>query len=152
MLALFRKSALVVGRRLSRWDPPGKPPGGQTRHSWPASPSKGETKEPVLGMRTRYSLLGRQAVTRSPPGLHRPEGRFHTIHMGGERAWQKMSRAFFTPFGKTCHVLLPMISAKDVAFILRQNVTILNKQYLLSFPLTLQQREEVLTIRMLRFA
>src|SRR5207302_5317892 len=86
------------------------------------------------------------------PGLHRPEGRFHTIHMGGERAWQKMSRAFFTPFGKTCHVLLPMISAKDGAFILRQNVTILNKQYLLSFPLTLQQREEVLTIRMFRFA
>ncbi len=103
-------------------------------------------------MRTHDSLLGRQAVTRSPSGLHWPEGRFHTIHMEGERAWQKMLRVFFTPFSKTCHVLLPMISAKHVAFLLRQEVTMLAKQYLLSFPLTLRQREEVLTIRMLRFA
>ena len=73
-------------------------------------------QEPVIGMRTRDSLLGRQAVTRSPPGLHRPEGWFHAIHMAGERTWQKMSPALFTPFGKTCHVFLPMISAKDVAF------------------------------------
>jgi len=93
-----------------------------------------------------------KAVTLSPPGLHRPEGWFHTIHMEGERAWQKMSPAFFTPFGKTCPVFLPMISAKDVTFLLRQEVTMLNKLSLLSFPLTLQQREKVLTTRMLRFA
>jgi hypothetical protein len=34
--------------------------------------------------------------------------------------------------GKTCHVFLPMILAKEVAFILRQDVTMLDKQYLLS--------------------
>src|SRR5947208_14278463 len=49
-----------------RWEPPEKPPGAQTRHSWPASPCKGECKEPVHGMRTRDSLLGRQMVARSP--------------------------------------------------------------------------------------
>jgi len=30
-----------------------------------------------------------------------------------ERAWQKMSRAFFTPFGKRCHVFLPMMRGKS---------------------------------------
>jgi hypothetical protein len=45
-----------------------------------------------------------------------------------------------------------MISAKDGAFILRQEVTMLAKQYLLSFPLILRQRDEVLTIRIFRFA
>jgi hypothetical protein len=34
--------------------------------------------------------------------LHRPDSRFHTVHMQCERAWQKMSHAFFTPFGKRC--------------------------------------------------
>jgi len=36
-----------------------------------------------------------------------------------------MSRAFFAPFGKTCHVLLPLISAKNVARISGQAVTLL---------------------------
>jgi hypothetical protein len=53
-----------------------------------------------------------------------------------ERAWQKMSRAFFTPFGKTCHVFLPMILAKDVANTLRQEVTLLYKLYLLSITIS----------------
>jgi hypothetical protein len=43
-----------------------------------------------------------------------------------------MSRAFFTPFGKTCHVFLPMLLAKDVAHTSRQAVTLLYKLYLLS--------------------
>jgi hypothetical protein len=48
-----------------------------------------------------------------------------------ERARQKMSRAFFTPFGKTCHMLLPVILAKDVANTSRQEVTLLSTLYLL---------------------
>jgi hypothetical protein len=72
--------------------------------------------------------------------------------MAGERAWQKMSPALFTPFGKTCHVFLPMMRGKRCCVLLRQEFTMLNKLSLLSFPLTLQQREEVLTTRMLRFA
>jgi Thiolase, C-terminal domain len=58
-----------------------------------------------------------------------------------ERVWQKMSRAFFTPFGKRCHVFLPMILAKDVANISRQEVTLLSKLYLLSSPLTVWHNE-----------
>jgi hypothetical protein len=52
-----------------------------------------------------------------------------------ERAWQKMSRAFFTPLGKTCHVFLPAILAKDVANISRQKVTLLSQLYLLSLTI-----------------
>jgi len=50
-------------------------------------------------------------------------------------AWQKMSRAFFTPFGKRCHVFLPVILAKDVANTLRQEVTLLSTLYLLSLTI-----------------
>src|SRR6266567_4689101 len=50
-----------------------------------------------------------------------------------------MSRVFAHDFGKRCCVLL------------RQEFTMLNKLSLLSFPLTLQQREEVLPTRMFRF-
>jgi hypothetical protein len=57
------------------------------------------------------------------------------MHMQCERAWQKMSRAFFTPFGKRCHVFLPMILAKDVASTLRQVVTLLSTLYLLSLTI-----------------
>jgi hypothetical protein len=57
-----------------------------------------------------------------------------------ERAWQKLSRAFFAPFGKSCHVFLPMILAKDVAHISRQNVTLLNILYLLSSSLAMFSR------------
>src|SRR6266567_5228612 len=73
--------------------------------------------------------------------FHRPYSRFHTMHMQCERVWQKMSRAFFTPFGKRCHVFLPMILAKDVANISRQEVTLLSKLYLLSSPLTMWHRK-----------
>jgi hypothetical protein len=52
-----------------------------------------------------------------------------------ERAWQKMSRVFFALFGKTCHVFLPMILAKDVANTLRQEVTLLSTFYLLSITI-----------------
>jgi hypothetical protein len=58
---------LGPGREAAkRWEPPGKPPGGQTRHHRPASASKGDSKEPALGMRTCDSLLGKQGVTLSP--------------------------------------------------------------------------------------
>jgi len=46
-----------------------------------------------------------------------------------------MSRAFFTPCGKSCHVFLPMISAKTVANTLRQEVTLLSTLYLLSITI-----------------
>ena len=49
-------------------------------------------------------LEGRRSRSRRSPGLHRPYSRFHTIYLQCERAWQKMSRAFFTLLGKTCHV------------------------------------------------
>src|SRR6266699_463065 len=66
MTQVARTGKVGPGRDVAkRWEPPGKPPGGQTRHSWPASPSKGECKEPVHGMRTRDSLLGRQMVASS---------------------------------------------------------------------------------------
>src|SRR5258708_40182631 len=81
-------------------------------------------------------LEGRWLRSRRSLDLHRPYSRFHTIHVQRERDWQKMSRAFFTPFGKRCHVFLPMILAKDVANTLRQEVTLLSTLYLLSSPLT----------------
>jgi hypothetical protein len=52
-----------------------------------------------------------------------------------ERAWQKLLRAFFSLFDKTCHAFLPMILAKDVANISRQAVTLLSKVYLLSLTI-----------------
>jgi len=76
-------------------------------------------------------LEGRLSHNRRSIGLHRPYSRFYTVHMQCERAWQKMSRAFFTPFGKTCHVFLPMMRGKDVANTLRQEVTLLSTLYLL---------------------
>jgi hypothetical protein len=80
-------------------------------------------------------LEGRRSRSRRSFGLHRPYSRFYTIHMHCERAWQKMSRAFFTPFGKRCHVFLPVILAKDVANTLRQEVTLLSTLYLLSLTI-----------------
>jgi hypothetical protein len=67
------------------------------------------------GARTRRSacLEGRRSRHRRSIGLHRPYSRFHTVYMQCERAGQKMSRAFFTPFGKTCHVFLPMMRGKS---------------------------------------
>src|SRR6266705_4466114 len=58
-------------------------------------------------------LEGRLSHNRRSIGLHRPYSRFYTVHMQCERAWQKMSRAFFTPFGKICHVFLPMMRGKS---------------------------------------
>jgi hypothetical protein len=52
-----------------------------------------------------------------------------------ERAWQKMLRAFFSLFGKTCHTFLPMILAKDVANTSGQEVTLLFTLYLLPFTI-----------------
>jgi hypothetical protein len=62
------------------------------------------------------------------------------------QAWQKMSRAFFSPFGKTCHVFLPVILAKDVASNLGQAVTLLYTLYLIPSSLAMFSRKEVLTI------
>ncbi len=64
------------------------------------------------------------------------------MHLRCERARQKMSRAFFTPFGKTCHMFLPVISAKDVANTSRQEVTLLPTLYPLSFPLTIRTERQ----------
>jgi hypothetical protein len=100
------------------------------------------------GARTRRSacLEGRRLHSRRSPDIHQPYSRFNTVHVQCERAWQKMSRSFFSPFGKTCHVLLPMISAKDVTHISRQEVTLLNILYLVSSPLALFSRQYVLTM------
>ena len=56
-----------------------------------------------------------------------------------------MSRAFFAPFGKTCHVFLPAIPAKDVAHISRHEVTLLNALYLIPSSMAMVSRKEVLT-------
>jgi hypothetical protein len=61
-------------------------------------------------------------------------------------AWQKMSRAFFSPFGKTGHVFLPVFPAKDVAYISRQEVTLLSKLYPLTSNLAMWFWKYVLTI------
>ena len=63
-----------------------------------------------------------------------------------ERAWQKMSRAFFATFGKTCRVFLPLFLAKDVARISRQEVTLLYTLYLIPSSLAMFSRKEVLAI------
>jgi len=78
-------------------------------------------------------LEGRRSCSRRSPALHRPYSRFHTVYTQCERAWQKMSCTFFTPFGKTCRVFLLMISPKDVAFFCRQEVTMLPGGYYTSF-------------------
>ena len=57
------------------------------------------------------------------------------------QAWQKMSRAFFTPFGKTCHVFLPLFLAKDVANSSGQEVTLLYTLYPISSTLTMWYRK-----------
>ena len=64
------------------------------------------------GARTRRSacLEGRRLLHRRSFGIHRPYIRLHAICLHCERAWQKMSRAIFSPFGKTCH----MFFAADV--------------------------------------
>jgi len=76
-------------------------------------------------------LEGRRLRSRRSFGLHRPYSRFYMIHMQCERAWQKLLRAFFLLFGKTCHAFLPLILAKHVANTLRQEVTLLSTLYLL---------------------
>ncbi len=86
-------------------------------------------------------LEGRQLRSRRSLDLYRPYSGFHTIHLHCERAWQKMSRAFFVPLGKTCHVFLSLFLAKDVAHISRQNVTLLNTLYLLSSSLAMFSRK-----------
>lgn len=69
-------------------------------------------------------LEGRRLRYRCSLDLHRPNRGFHTVHLKCERARQKMSRAFFTPLGKTCHVFWPGISAKAVARFRGQDVTV----------------------------
>jgi hypothetical protein len=61
-----------------------------------------------------------------------PQG---TISREAMQAWQKMLRAFFPLLGKSCHVFLPMILAKDVASISRQEFTLLSTLYLLSLTI-----------------
>jgi len=62
------------------------------------------------------------------------------------RAWQKMSRAFFARFDKTCHVFSPVILAKDVERISGQAVTLLDILYLIPSPYSMLSRKEVLTM------
>jgi hypothetical protein len=70
-------------------------------------------------------LEGRQLQYRRSLAIHRPYSRFHGICLHCERAWQKMSRAIFSPLGQTCHVFMPAILAKDVAHISGQEITLL---------------------------
>jgi hypothetical protein len=56
-----------------------------------------------------------------------------------------MSRAFFSPFGKTGHVFLPAIPAKGVAHISRQEITLLEILYLISSSLAMDPRKYVLS-------
>jgi predicted N-acyltransferase len=76
-------------------------------------------------------LEGRRLQARRSLDLHRPDSRFYTVHVHRERARQKMSRAFFAPIGKTCHVLLLLILAKTVARNSGQEVTLLFSLYIL---------------------
>ena len=89
-------------------------------------------------------LEGRRLRSRRSFGLHRPYSRFYTVHVQCERARQKMSRAFFSRFGKTCHVFFSAISAKNVARILGQAVTPLDTLYLIPSSLARLPRKEVL--------
>ena len=91
-------------------------------------------------------LEGRRLQNCRSAGLHRPDSRFYTVYVHCEWAWQKTSRAFFSPFGKTGHVVLPPIVAKDVANILWQEVTLLNTLYRISLSLAMLSRKEVLTV------
>ena len=77
---------------------------------------------------------GTRTRDRRSLGLHRPYSGFYTIHMQCERAWQKMSRAFFTPFGKRCHVFLLVILAKDVANHTQKNEACAVAQKILVLP------------------
>jgi len=58
--------------------------------------------------------------------------------------WQKMSHAIFSPFGKTCHVVLALNLAKDVAHILRQEITLLDTLYRNFLSLAMVSRKYVL--------
>jgi hypothetical protein len=91
-------------------------------------------------------LEGRRLRSRRSLDLHRPYSRFHTVHVQCERAWQKLSRAFFSPVGKTCHVVLSLILAKDVASNSGQAVTLLYTLYLIPSSLAMFSRKEVLAI------
>ena len=89
-------------------------------------------------------LEGRRLRSRRSLDLHRPDSRFHTVYLQCERAWQKMSHAFFSPFGKTCHVVLALNLAKDVAHILRQEITLLDTLYRNLLSLAMVSRKYVL--------
>ena len=94
--------------------------------------------ERETGLEPATACLGsRWSQYRRSPDLHRPHSRFYKVYIQCERAWQKMSRAFFTPFGKTCHAFSSMILAKDVANISRQEVTLLDKVYPIPSILTM---------------
>ncbi len=119
----------------------------------PLLPPKENAKSQCSGCQPATACLeGRRLRSRRSPGLHWPHSRFHTVHVQCEQARENMSRAFFSPFGKTCRVFLPVILAKDVASTSRQEVTLLTTLYLLSSPLTIRYRKYVLARRTLRFA
>jgi hypothetical protein len=100
-------------------------------------------KETVLEPATAC-LEGRWLQFRRSLDLHRPDSRFHGIHLHCERVWQKMSHAIFSPFGKTCHVVLALNLAKDVAHILRQEITLLDTLYRNFLSLAMVSRKYVL--------
>ena len=114
----------------------------------PSNSFRGSSRETVYSVERETGLEpatacleGRRLQYRRSLDLHRPDSRFHTIHSHCERAWQKMSRAFFSQFGKTCHVFLPSIPAKGVARNLRQEVTLLLTLYLISCSLAMISRK-----------
>jgi hypothetical protein len=99
-------------------------------------------KERETGLEPATACLeGRRLRSRRSLVLHRPYSRFHTVYVQCERPWQKMSRAFFTPFGKTCHVFLPLNLAKNVASNSGQAVTLLYKLYLIPSSLAMLSRK-----------
>jgi hypothetical protein len=55
-----------------------------------------------------------------------------------------MSHAIFSPFGKTGHVVLALSLAKDVAHILRQEITLLDTLYCNFLSLAMVSRKYVL--------
>jgi hypothetical protein len=83
------------------------------------------------GARTRRSacLEDRRLRYRRSLDLHRPYSWLYTVYLHCERAWQKMSHAIFSPFGKTCHIVLALNLVKDVTLILRQEITLLDTLY-----------------------
>ncbi len=94
---------------------------------------QGLTRSPCGGLDKFYGFLeGRRSHDYRSLDLHRLSSRFYTVYIQCERRCQKMLRTIYSSFGKRCHVFLPLIAAKTVAFISRQEVTLLNKLYLIS--------------------